>query len=189
MASDSEIPMPDSVATFPFKPASTSGINLWRLSTRRRSPTPAANSSGSTRRCARSMNRSCASPSSRANITGTSTTRMTSSLRGRGPALYDLDDRIIKLSPRQGFVIKGCPPPLRAPQRTVILVVENTGVVPTGDWATPHRALMVGVSFAFRRSSARLCSPSAWIFLIDRGRSQATGHRPRCWSTSTIALP
>ncbi len=51
-----------------------------------------------------------------------------------GQLLIDLDDRIIKLSPRQGFVVpKGVLHRTRAPQRTVILMVENAGIIPTGD--------------------------------------------------------
>ncbi len=52
----------------------------------------------------------------------------------QGEFLIDLEDRSVKLGPGQGFVIpKGimhCP---RAPQRTVILMVEGAGIVPTGD--------------------------------------------------------
>ena len=51
-----------------------------------------------------------------------------------GQLLIDLEGRIIELSPRQGFVVpKGILHRTRAPQRTVVLMVENAGIVPTGD--------------------------------------------------------
>jgi mannose-6-phosphate isomerase-like protein (cupin superfamily) len=51
-----------------------------------------------------------------------------------GKLLIDLEDRIVELSSRQGFVVpKGIVHRTRAPQRTVILMVENAGIVPTGN--------------------------------------------------------
>jgi mannose-6-phosphate isomerase-like protein (cupin superfamily) len=51
-----------------------------------------------------------------------------------GEFLVDLAERTITLGPRQGFVVpKGVVHRTRAPQRCVILMVENTGIVPTGD--------------------------------------------------------
>lgn len=51
-----------------------------------------------------------------------------------GRLLIDLQDRTIELSPRQAFVVpKGVVHRTRAPERTVILMVENAGIVPTGD--------------------------------------------------------
>jgi mannose-6-phosphate isomerase-like protein (cupin superfamily) len=54
-----------------------------------------------------------------------------------GRLLIDLegpDGRIVELAPRQGFVVpKGVVHRTRAPERTVILMVEGAGVVPTGD--------------------------------------------------------
>lgn len=51
-----------------------------------------------------------------------------------GKLLIDLEDRVVELAPRQGFVVsKGVLHRTRAPQRTVILMVENAGIVPTGD--------------------------------------------------------
>jgi mannose-6-phosphate isomerase-like protein (cupin superfamily) len=51
-----------------------------------------------------------------------------------GQLLIDLEDRTIRLSPRQGVVIpKGVMHRPRAPQRTVMLMVETSGIVPTGD--------------------------------------------------------
>jgi mannose-6-phosphate isomerase-like protein (cupin superfamily) len=46
----------------------------------------------------------------------------------------ELKERIVELSPRQGFVVpKGIVHRTRAPQRTVILMVENAGIIPTGN--------------------------------------------------------
>jgi len=46
----------------------------------------------------------------------------------------DLEDRTIDLRPRQGMVVpKGVVHRTRAPERTVILMVETKTVVPTGD--------------------------------------------------------
>src|SRR5579872_412542 len=51
-----------------------------------------------------------------------------------GQLLIDLEDHTIRLSPRQGFVVpKGVVHRTRAPERTVILMVENAGIIPTGD--------------------------------------------------------
>ena len=51
-----------------------------------------------------------------------------------GRFLIDLEDRIVELLPNQGFVVpKGVTHRTRAPQRTVILMVENKGIIPTGD--------------------------------------------------------
>lgn len=46
----------------------------------------------------------------------------------------DLEDRVIELGPGQGVVVpKGVLHRPRAPERTVILMVETSGIVPTGD--------------------------------------------------------
>lgn len=51
-----------------------------------------------------------------------------------GRLLIDLEDRTVELEPKQGFVVpKGVVHRTRAPERTVILMVERAGVVPTGD--------------------------------------------------------
>jgi mannose-6-phosphate isomerase-like protein (cupin superfamily) len=51
-----------------------------------------------------------------------------------GKLLIDLEERIVELEPRQGFVVpKGVLHRTRAPQRTVILMFENAGITPTGD--------------------------------------------------------
>ncbi len=51
-----------------------------------------------------------------------------------GRLLIDLEDRTVTLGPRQGFVVpKGVTHRTRAPERTIILMVENAGIVPTGD--------------------------------------------------------
>jgi mannose-6-phosphate isomerase-like protein (cupin superfamily) len=46
----------------------------------------------------------------------------------------DLEDRTVELAPRQGSVIpQGVLHRTRAPERTAILMVENAGIIPTGD--------------------------------------------------------
>jgi len=51
-----------------------------------------------------------------------------------GQLLIDLEGRTVELAPRQGFVVpRGVMHRTRAPQRTVILMVENAGIIPTGD--------------------------------------------------------
>lgn len=51
-----------------------------------------------------------------------------------GEFLVDLEDRTVTLGPRQGFVVpRGVVHRTRAPQKCVILMVENAGIVPTGD--------------------------------------------------------
>jgi hypothetical protein len=51
-----------------------------------------------------------------------------------GRFMIDLEDRTVELEPQQGFVVpKGVVPRTRAPERAVILMVENAGIVPTGD--------------------------------------------------------
>jgi len=51
-----------------------------------------------------------------------------------GQFLIDLADRTIELQPQQGFVVpRGVVHRTRAPQRAVILMVENAGIIPTGD--------------------------------------------------------
>jgi mannose-6-phosphate isomerase-like protein (cupin superfamily) len=50
-----------------------------------------------------------------------------------GQLLIDLEGRTVELSPRQGIVVpKGVLHRPRAQHRTVILMVENTGILPTG---------------------------------------------------------
>jgi mannose-6-phosphate isomerase-like protein (cupin superfamily) len=51
-----------------------------------------------------------------------------------GTFWIDLEGRSVELSPRQGFVVpKGMRHRTRAPERAVILMVEGSGIVPTGD--------------------------------------------------------
>jgi mannose-6-phosphate isomerase-like protein (cupin superfamily) len=51
-----------------------------------------------------------------------------------GRFLIDLEDRTVELGPQQGFVVpKGIVHRTRAEERTVILMVEGAGIVPTGD--------------------------------------------------------
>jgi mannose-6-phosphate isomerase-like protein (cupin superfamily) len=50
-----------------------------------------------------------------------------------GKLLIDLENEIVELSAGQGFVVpKGVTHRTRAPRRTVILMIENAGIVPTG---------------------------------------------------------
>jgi mannose-6-phosphate isomerase-like protein (cupin superfamily) len=51
-----------------------------------------------------------------------------------GKFLIDLEGRTVELAPGQGFVVpKGVVHRTRAAERTIILMVENAGIVPTGD--------------------------------------------------------
>lgn len=51
-----------------------------------------------------------------------------------GELLIDLEGRTVALQPRQGFVVpKGVMHRTRAAERTVILMVENAGIIPTGN--------------------------------------------------------
>ena len=55
-----------------------------------------------------------------------------------GKLLIDLDDKLegktVTLAPGQGFVVpRATVHRTRAPQRTVILMVENAGIIPTGN--------------------------------------------------------
>jgi mannose-6-phosphate isomerase-like protein (cupin superfamily) len=51
-----------------------------------------------------------------------------------GRLLIDVEGRTVELAPRQGFVVpKGVQHRTRAPERTVILMVENAGIIPTGN--------------------------------------------------------
>jgi mannose-6-phosphate isomerase-like protein (cupin superfamily) len=53
-----------------------------------------------------------------------------------GQLLIDLEDRTVELSSRQGFVVpQGVVHRTRASRRTVILMFENAGIVPTGSSA------------------------------------------------------
>lgn len=51
-----------------------------------------------------------------------------------GRFIIDLEDRTVELLPRQGFTVpKGVIHKPHAPEKTVILMIEGSGVVPTGD--------------------------------------------------------
>ncbi|WP_207513645.1 cupin domain-containing protein [Longitalea luteola] len=51
-----------------------------------------------------------------------------------GQLLIDLEDKTITLNPWEGFTItKGITHRTRAPKKTVILMVETSDIVPTGD--------------------------------------------------------
>jgi dTDP-4-dehydrorhamnose 3,5-epimerase-like enzyme len=51
-----------------------------------------------------------------------------------GIFFVDLEDRIVELKPWQGFTVpKGVVHRTRAPERAVILMVENAEIIPTGN--------------------------------------------------------
>jgi hypothetical protein len=51
-----------------------------------------------------------------------------------GRFLIDLEGRSIELLPRQGFTVpRGVVHRTRAPERSIVLMVEAAGIVPTGD--------------------------------------------------------
>lgn len=51
-----------------------------------------------------------------------------------GCFIIDLEGRSIELRPNQGYVVpKGVMHRTRAPEKTIILMVENAGIIPTGD--------------------------------------------------------
>ena len=51
-----------------------------------------------------------------------------------GKLLIDLKERVVELGPKQGFVVpRQIQHRTRAPERTIILMVERADIVPTGD--------------------------------------------------------
>jgi mannose-6-phosphate isomerase-like protein (cupin superfamily) len=51
-----------------------------------------------------------------------------------GRFLIDLEGRTVELLPRQGFTVpRGTVHRTRAPERSIVLMVEQAGIVPTGD--------------------------------------------------------
>jgi mannose-6-phosphate isomerase-like protein (cupin superfamily) len=51
-----------------------------------------------------------------------------------GLLLIDLEEETVELKPGRGFVVpRGIVHRTRAPHRTVILMVENAGIIPTGN--------------------------------------------------------
>ena len=51
-----------------------------------------------------------------------------------GKFIIELEDRTVELLPRQGFMIpRGVLHTTRAPEKTIILMIEGAGVIPTGD--------------------------------------------------------
>ncbi|MBI4499746.1 MAG: cupin domain-containing protein [Gemmatimonadetes bacterium] len=51
-----------------------------------------------------------------------------------GQSIIDLEGHTVTLDPQHGFVVpKGVMHRPRAPERTVILMVETAGIVPTGN--------------------------------------------------------
>lgn len=52
----------------------------------------------------------------------------------QGKFLIDLEDKTITLGPHQGYAVpKGVVHRTRAPEKTAVLMVEGSGVIPTGD--------------------------------------------------------
>ena len=52
----------------------------------------------------------------------------------QGKLLIDLEDRTVELMPNEGFTItKGLMHRTRAKEKTVMLMVENSDIIPTGD--------------------------------------------------------
>jgi len=49
--------------------------------------------------------------------------------------IIDLEgDKLVELYPQQGYVVpKGVVHRTRAPEKTVVLMIETAGIVPTGD--------------------------------------------------------
>src|SRR5262249_48357026 len=79
-----------------------------------------------------------------------------------GRFLIDLEDRVIDLAPRQGFVVpRGVRHRTRAPERTVILMVERADIVPTGGsrgdapWAVRDCRYSEGIQDHLRRANGR----------------------------------
>lgn len=51
-----------------------------------------------------------------------------------GKSMIDLEDRLVELGPAQAFVVpRTVMHRTRAPERTFVLMVENAGIVPTGN--------------------------------------------------------
>lgn len=51
-----------------------------------------------------------------------------------GKLLIDLEGRTVELLPKQGFLVpKGVVHRTRAPEKTVMLMIEGAGVIPTGN--------------------------------------------------------
>ena len=56
-----------------------------------------------------------------------------------GRLLVDLEGRTVELGPQQGVTVpKGVPHRTRAPEKTVMLMVEGSGIRPTGDEPAPE---------------------------------------------------
>jgi mannose-6-phosphate isomerase-like protein (cupin superfamily) len=51
-----------------------------------------------------------------------------------GRFLIDLEERTVELKPRQGFTVpRGIVHRTRAPERSIVLMIERAGIIPTGD--------------------------------------------------------
>jgi mannose-6-phosphate isomerase-like protein (cupin superfamily) len=56
-----------------------------------------------------------------------------------GRLLVDLEGRTVELGPQQGVIVpKGVSHRTRAPEKTVMLMVEGSGIRPTGDGEAPE---------------------------------------------------
>jgi hypothetical protein len=78
-----------------------------------------------------------------------------------GQLLIDLEDRTVELSPRQGFVVpKGVMHRTRALIRTVILMVENAGIIPTGSQGQTFHVPLSDLSCLDSESLQRVVSAS-----------------------------
>jgi mannose-6-phosphate isomerase-like protein (cupin superfamily) len=87
-----------------------------------------------------------------------------------GKLLIDLQDRTVELTPRQGFVVpKGVTHRTRAPQRTIILMVENKGIIPTGSWPTEDCSQQLPRSCTVCSRTQR-CTPSSRTETLKMGR-------------------
>lgn len=52
----------------------------------------------------------------------------------QGKLFVDLEDRVVELNPFEGITVpRGVMHRTRAPQKTVMLMVENSTIIPTGD--------------------------------------------------------
>jgi mannose-6-phosphate isomerase-like protein (cupin superfamily) len=60
-----------------------------------------------------------------------------------GQLLIDLEDRTVALDPGLGFVV-----PMGVVHRTIVLMVENKGIIPTGDPVTAEQPKPTGPLFS-----------------------------------------
>ena len=63
--------------------------------------------------------------------------------------IVDLEDRSVDLLPRQGYVVpRGVVHRTRAPERSVILMVETASIVPTGSLKARDDEFAAGIGFS-----------------------------------------